>query len=59
MVALSQAVDIKKFNCNVFVELILTVKSTTANVERIFSSFGLVQSKLRNTVGIEKAGFLV
>jgi len=28
-------------------------------VERVFSSFGLVHSKLRNRLGIEKAGILV
>lgn len=53
--------DIKKFNGDVLkeVELILTAKATTANVERIFSSFGVVQSKLRNRLGLEKAAKLV
>ena len=31
----------------------------TASVERIFSIFGLVHSKLRTRLGIEKAGKLV
>lgn len=57
----SQETDIKQFNNEVFseVELILTAKATTANVERIFSSFGLGQSKLRNRLGTEKCAKLV
>ena len=33
----------------------LTAKDSSAGVERVFSSFGLVQSKLRNHLGNEKA----
>ena len=33
--------------------------ASSASVERIFSTFGLVHSKLRNRLGIEKAGKLV
>ena len=33
--------------------------ASSANIERAFSSFGLVKSKLRNRLGIEKAGELV
>lgn len=53
--------EIKKFNDGVLkeVETILTAKATTANVERIFSSFGVVQSKLRNRLGLQKAAKLV
>ena len=29
------------------------------SIERIFSNFGLIQTKLRNRLGIEKAGKLV
>lgn len=38
---------------------ILTSVCSTANVERVFSAFGLVHSKLRNRLGVEKAGKLV
>jgi uncharacterized protein YuzB (UPF0349 family) len=40
-------------------EQLLTATSSSAGVERIFSSFGLVHSKLRNRLGVEKAGKLV
>lgn len=33
--------------------------ASSASVERIFSTFGLVHSKLRNRLGVEKAGKLV
>lgn len=57
----SQEDAIKKFNPEVLkeIEIFLTAKASTANVERIFSSFGLVQSKLRNRLGTEKAAKLV
>lgn len=57
-----QAPNIEKaFNAAVLgeVELLLTAKSSTANVERVFSTFGVVQSKLRNRLGLEKAAKLV
>ena len=38
---------------------ILIPKASTADTERIFSSFGLVQSKLHNKLGMEKAAKLV
>ena len=37
----------------------MTAKSSSAGVERMCSSVGLVQSKLRNRLGNEKAGKLV
>jgi len=37
---------------------LLTATASTAGLERIFSSFGLVQSKLRNKLGNEKASKL-
>lgn len=37
------------------VNQLFTASPTTAPLERIFSSFGLVQSKLRNRLGTEKA----
>ena len=37
----------------------MIAKGSSAGVERIFSTFGLVQSKLRNRLGNEKAGKLV
>ena len=33
--------------------------ASSASIERVFSSFGLVHSKLRNRLGVEKAGKLV
>ncbi|XP_050710213.1 uncharacterized protein LOC126994981 [Eriocheir sinensis] len=47
---------------NYFSDLVRKLFTTTASssgVERIFSSFGLVHSKLRNRLGIEKAAKLV
>ena len=38
---------------------LLTATASSAGVERVFSSFGLVHSNLRNRLGIEKAGTLV
>ncbi len=38
---------------------LLTVVATSASVERLFSTYGLVQTKLRNKLGNEKAGKLV
>jgi hypothetical protein len=38
---------------------LLTATGSSAGVERVFSSFGLVHSKLRNRLGIAKAGKLV
>jgi len=38
---------------------LLTATASSAGVERVFSSFGLVHSKLRNGLGVEKAGKLV
>lgn len=40
-------------------EQLLTAVASTAGLERMFSSFGLVQSKLRNRLGIDKANKLV
>lgn len=37
----------------------LCAVSSSASVERVFSTFGLVHSKLRNKLGVEKAGKLV
>jgi len=33
--------------------------ASSASIERVFSSFGLFHSKLRNRLGVEKAGKLV
>ncbi len=41
------------------IEALMIAKASSAGVERVFSSFGLVQSKLRNRLGNEKAGKLV
>ena len=37
----------------------LSAKASSANVEPIFSTFGFVHSKVRNRLGVEKAGKLV
>lgn len=57
----SQEIEISKFNNKVFteVEQLLTAKASSASVERMFSTFGLVQSKIRNKLGLEKASKLV
>lgn len=39
-------------------EKLFTAVATSANLERIFSTFGLVHSKLRNRLGVEKASKL-
>ena len=41
------------------VDQLLTAVALSAGVERIFSSFGLVHSNIRNQLGIEKAGKFV
>ena len=38
---------------------LLTAVASSSGVERIFSTFGLVQSKLRNKLGTDKAAKLV
>uniref|UniRef100_A0A0K2T0Z6 HAT C-terminal dimerisation domain-containing protein n=1 Tax=Lepeophtheirus salmonis TaxID=72036 RepID=A0A0K2T0Z6_LEPSM len=38
---------------------LMTAVAMSSGVERVFSSFGLVYSKLRNFFGIEKAAMLV
>lgn len=38
---------------------LLTARASTASIERIFSTYGLVQSKLRNRLGNDKAAKLV
>ena len=43
---------------NSILQLLISVASS-AGVERVFSSYGLVQSKLRNQLGTEKASKLV
>lgn len=41
------------------IEQLFTATATSSSVERIFSTYGLVQSKLRNKLGNEKAAKLV
>lgn len=38
---------------------LLTAVNSSASIERVFSTFGLVHSRLRNRLGVEKAGKLV
>lgn len=40
-------------------EQLLSARASSAAVERIFSTFGLVHNDLRNRLGTEKAGKLV
>ena len=42
-----------------FICQLQTAVASSASIERIFSRFGLVHSKLRNQLGIAKAGKLV
>lgn len=44
--------------CNVAVNL-LKMPSSSASIERVFSNFGLIQTKLRNRLGLQKASKLV
>ena len=37
----------------------LTASASSASVERMFSRFGLVHSKIRNRLGVEKSAKLV
>ena len=39
--------------------LLLKLPASSASIERIFSNFSLIQTKLRNRLGIEKAAKLV
>jgi hypothetical protein len=38
---------------------LLDLPSSSASIERIISNFGIIQTKLRNRLGIEKASKLV
>ena len=40
-------------------QLLLEMPSCSAAIERIFSNFGMIQPKLRNRLGLVKAGKLV
>ena len=40
-------------------QLLLEMSSCSAAIERIFSNFGMIQSKLRNRLVLAKAGKLV
>lgn len=42
-----------------FIKSLMTAVAASAGVERVFSSYGIVHSKLRNRLGTEKAGKLV
>lgn len=44
--------------CQVAVKL-LRMPSSSASIERVFSNFGLIQTKLRNRLGLQKAARLV
>jgi hypothetical protein len=40
-------------------QLLLEMPSSSTAIERIFSNFGMIQSKLRNRLGLVEAGKLV
>lgn len=42
-----------------WVTQLMTAVNSSASIERVFSTFGLVHSRIRNRLGIEKAGKLV
>ena len=57
-----QAVGVNSVLPDGFVDLMVTLheaSASSASLERIFSSFGLVMTKLRNRLGLEKAQKLV
>jgi len=41
------------------VTLLFTAVASSAGIERIFSTYGLVHSKIRNRLGVEKSSKLV
>ena len=41
------------------VQKLLEMPSSSAAIDRIFSNFGMIQSKLRNRLGLAKEGKLV
>ena len=38
---------------------LMAMPASSASIERVFSNFGLIQSKLRNRLGVQKAAKLV
>lgn len=42
-----------------YAQKLLQMPGNSASIERIFSNFGLIQTKLRNRLGVKKAGKLV
>jgi hypothetical protein len=56
--ALANKVGDVKQSLSYLTDQLLTATASSAGLERIFSSFGLVQSKLRNRLGNEKAAKL-
>ena len=44
--------------CNLAIKL-STMPASSASIERVFSNFALIQTKLRNRLGLEKAAKLV
>ena len=44
--------------CNIAIKL-LSLPASSASIERIFSNFGIIQTKLRNRLGLEKTAKLV
>ena len=53
-----QSESISKELCDIAIKL-SNLPASSASVERIFSNFGLIQTKLRNRLGISKASKLV
>lgn len=57
--AVSKDADLKiGDNDNIVLKNVLSSIASSAGIERVFSTFGLVHSDLRNSLGIDKAGKL-
>ena len=56
--SLSRSSSVNSDLCNL-AQKILKMPSSSASIERVFSNFGLIQTKLRNRLGLQKAAKLV
>ena len=50
--------SVNKTLCQLAMKL-LSMPSSSASLERVFSNFGVIQTKLRNRLGLQKAAKLV
>jgi hypothetical protein len=56
--SLSKSSPVSKDLCSL-AQKILKMPSSSASIERVFFNFGLIQTKLRNRLGLQKAAKLV